>query len=638
MSAFDPQELVSLFGLRNAVLRGDELIASCPTGNHRNGDAHPSFAINVEKGLAHCFAGETRVITRDGVFEMSSLAGRDVEVINGNGEWERVRFVDCGVQRLMRVRLSRDGVESDIFATAEHEWLIKRRKAKKKTCELSDSDYLEIMVPNIDMSDIEPSVDGLIHGFVFGDGHISSKSKCSKTFHYAVKGYDEHKVDFMRRVFSRVKSYGGSKERYCDGRYELQSCFTSNIDMKKVPSPDAPLEYIYGFLAGYFVADGNCTANCNQIDSVDLESLVKVRHLFLLCGIPSTSIRKRVRPVGCNMGCVPNDRGYPIYGLTFSRCHTPNSFYVSGKRPDAASNFFRLRPRVVSVERTDRIEHVYCCETSTGSFVLDDFVLTGNCMSCGYSANLVQMCRDILGLDEREAVGALYRDLTPEDIDRMSAGGRRTPRKAVSPVQAAQSAWRSQKHPYWRNRGFDDATVGKWGLGYDASCNRVTVPVYMGGQLVGWQKRRVDDALQADEPKWRSAPSMNRNLVMFGLDEAVRTGSGTAILVEAPLSAVMLDQQGFHGGVASFGCQLSDEHALTLRRLFDRVIVFYDPDEAGDRGTVGAVNRLSPFMDVLVVPDSRDDPAAQTAEENRAALDSAVPGWLWEPPVRAQVT
>lgn len=260
-----------------------------------------------------------------------------------------------------------------------------------------------------------------------------------------------------------------------------------------------------------------------------------------------------------------------------------------------------------------------------------------NCFSCGSAGSMTRLAEDVLGFDPMEARRVLYHDLTPEDIDRMTAGGDRTPRKAVSPVQAAQSAWRAQTHPYWRARGFTDATVGKWGLGYDSSCNRVTVPVYMGGELVGWQKRRVDDVAQANEPKWRSAPSMNRNLVLFGLDEAVRSRTGVAILVEAPLSAVMLDQQGFHGAVASFGCQLSDEHALVLRSCFDRVIVFYDPDEAGDRGTVRAVNKLSPFMDVLVVPDSRDDPAAQTAEENAAALDSVVPGWLWTPPMRATV-
>lgn len=34
---------------------------------------------------------------------------------------------------------------------------------------------------------------------------------------------------------------------------------------------------------------------------------------------------------------------------------------------------------VVSTELTDRVEPVYCCETSTQSFTLEDYILTGNC-------------------------------------------------------------------------------------------------------------------------------------------------------------------------------------------------------------------------------------------------------------------
>lgn len=52
------QELVNKLSLERAKIRGNEIICSCPfSEKHFKGkDTHPSFSVNVEKGLFLCFA------------------------------------------------------------------------------------------------------------------------------------------------------------------------------------------------------------------------------------------------------------------------------------------------------------------------------------------------------------------------------------------------------------------------------------------------------------------------------------------------------------------------------------------------------------------------------------------------------
>ncbi len=51
---FDKDELISVFGLHNAKVSGDNLMASCPSGNHA--DKRPSFGINLYSGQWNCYS------------------------------------------------------------------------------------------------------------------------------------------------------------------------------------------------------------------------------------------------------------------------------------------------------------------------------------------------------------------------------------------------------------------------------------------------------------------------------------------------------------------------------------------------------------------------------------------------------
>lgn len=245
------------------------------------------------------------------------------------------------------------------------------------------------------------------------------------------------------------------------------------------------------------------------------------------------------------------------------------------------------------------------------------------CYACGERGNIIQLAERVLGMSPFEARSTFSADLTDEAVDGLMRP-RGVERKVLTPLQADISRWVGNKHPYWRSRGFTDETVGKWQLGYDPAEDRVVVPVYFKGELMGWSKRAVDDVTL---PKWKHSPDMPKSEILFGMDNF---NGDSAVLVEAPLSVVMLDQYGVSNAVASFGCSLSGSQARLLRANYNNVLIFYDPDEPGRRGAVEAARKLEDFVDVYMVGDTRDDPAAMTLEENLDAIGSAMPLWAWE--------
>lgn len=251
-----------------------------------------------------------------------------------------------------------------------------------------------------------------------------------------------------------------------------------------------------------------------------------------------------------------------------------------------------------------------------------------SCLACGESGTLITLAMKRLGLSYFEAHRAIYRDMTMEDAIRLMGGHKEEigDKDGVVPIQADIDRWSRGDRDYWYGRGFNDETIGKWHLGYDARENRVVVPVYHNRELVGWSKRAVDNVTK---PKWRHSKSMKRNRILFGMDNFKED---SCILVEAPLSVIMLDQYGIKNSLASFGASLSDEQAIVLRNNYNKILIFYDPDEAGEKGTMRATKKLSPFMEVFVVQPTRDDPAAMSREECYEAImrKPVIASWAWK--------
>jgi len=150
----------------------------------------------------------------------------------------------------------------------------------------------------------------------------------------------------------------------------------------------------------------------------------------------------------------------------------------------------------------------------------------------------------------------------------------------------------------------------KDGKGYhDRFRGRLMFPIFdVQGRVVGFGGR----ILAKGEPKYLNSPetilfSKSRNL--YGLNFAKAAKKRELILVEGYMDMLSIYQAGFHNVVASLGTAFNQEHARTLKRFADDVILLYDSDEAGTNAALRAIPVLvkNGFrVKVTQVPDGKD--------------------------------
>lgn len=169
-----------------------------------------------------------------------------------------------------------------------------------------------------------------------------------------------------------------------------------------------------------------------------------------------------------------------------------------------------------------------------------------------------------------------------------------------------------------KEKGFSVSDILKTGLvlenkdgkGYhDRFRGRLMFPIFdVQGRVVGFGGR----ILAKGEPKYLNSPetilfSKSRNL--YGLNFAKAARKRELILVEGYMDMLSIYQAGFHNVVASLGTAFNQEHARTLKRFADDVILLYDSDEAGTNAALRAIPVLvkNGFrVKVTQVPDGKD--------------------------------
>ena len=92
---------------------------------------------------------------------------------------------------------------------------------------------------------------------------------------------------------------------------------------------------------------------------------------------------------------------------------------------------------------------------------------------------------------------------------------------------------------YVEERGFNASKLGRsFKVGYCEYSpkilleGRLIIPIFFGGELVGWQARMLTEYVKGGPPKYLTMEGMRKSLLMYNYDKAIRYK--TVVIVEGP--------------------------------------------------------------------------------------------------------
>lgn len=350
-----------------------------------------TYKAHADPSKSNCFAGETRYLTQEGLKSFQETVGTTQRVLGRYGRWVDATVVQAPAERLLRLVMRRQGVDREVFATANHRFPVRVKYSRKDseiiktTEELKPGDH----VPNRFAAwnpRTTPYPVGIQAGIVYGDGSMTSYGGS----HVALWGEKDAALLkwFPHNVTKAVVSAQG-----CPGVdvFQLPGFFKRDPDLREARG------YLLGWLMGYFAADGTVFENGSAcFTSRKRHSLEVALTVCDLLGIPHYDIREHNGP-GYN-----GDQ--PCYYMTIDTEAIGEEFFLIEAHRDRVARR-NLRPRrrlpewtVVSVEETDRVEPVYCVQVPDGErFTLEGNIDVYNC-NFGFA----------IGHAERDANGVLH--------------------------------------------------------------------------------------------------------------------------------------------------------------------------------------------------------------------------------------
>ena len=201
--------------------------------------------------------------------------------------------------------------------------------------------------------------------------------------------------------------------------------------------------------------------------------------------------------------------------------------------------------------------------------------------------------------------------------------------------------WRAI-HPYMTEiRGIAEQTLIDFNVGYGKirtrlhdgddterryiESERIVIPHFWKGTLVGWQTRRL--FASDGTPKYLSSPDFPKDRTLYNYDAKARL----AVVVEAPMS--VLTKAHLEPRIeGTFGAKVTDRQ-VRLLSMHPRLILFMDNDEAGWNATRRLGEALEAYSDVWVAANPwAADPGDMDDQTYLGCIEDAVPYSLWSQP------
>ncbi|MEV6009593.1 DNA primase [Streptomyces sp. NPDC051976] len=654
--------------LKNAG--GGNLKGLCPFHDEKS----PSFQVSPSKGLYHCLAGETRVLTWDGVREIRELAGGSHRVLTRSGNWYEAPFRSFGTQALLKVTLGRNGQRKEIFATAEHRWFVRSGTNRYNTREVVTKDLkpehrLSYVFPGSRVQQTTPSPFGIAHGITFGDGTLNDTGSMAQL--------DPVKDAELLRWFPNSTIVESPRQIVV---HHLPKFF------KSLPPLDESVPYLYGWLAGYVAADGHVAEDGTvSLNCASRETLEYVRTVATRLGIGTYGITQQTREG------FPGREPSAIFRVHFIHEDLTEEFFLnSGHRKrylDSAKQLVRRGWTVKSVEPTDRVEEVYCATVEQGAaFVLEDNILTGNCFGCGEGGDTLAFVMKVDHLSFTEAVERLagQAGITLRYEEGSHVPGRQQGERirlveahkaaALFYVEQLGGAEAEIGRRFLAERGFDQAAAEHFGVGYapagwdhlvrflrgkgfsdkelitaglasesrrggaiDRFRGRLIWPIRdITGEVIGFGARKLRDDDQG--PKYLNTsetPLYRKSQVLYGIDLAKKeiARTGRAVVVEGYTDVMACHLAGVTTAIATCGTSFGGDHIKILRRLLmdnsgAEVVFTFDGDEAGQKAALRAFEDDQKFAaetSIAITPGGMD-PCELRLAEGDAAVQRLIEG------------
>ncbi len=339
-----------------------------------------------DPGQPNCLSGDTVIVTRKGSKPIRDLAGTTATVLTTGGRWVEVPFKSFGKQQLLKITLQQGQSKKTIEATPDHGWFVAKKvcfnsqtgrpkflyQHRVETRDLQIGDKLVQVFAYTAHQKLTPSIIGIQHGLIWGDGNAKkqvgkSSSPVGRLSLFGEK--DKALLPYFnlhpQRSISTPNGVPGIEITNLPGH------FKSLVDL------DYDKPYLYGWLAGYFAADGHITKDgCCLIRSCDRQSIQHVRDVCNLLGIGTSPIVEATSSKGSYRP------GSPVFTTTLKRAHLTETFFLIHEHRHRYLETRVTKYYAWTVKSIEPIEseEVFCCTIpETGCFVLEDNILTSNC-------------------------------------------------------------------------------------------------------------------------------------------------------------------------------------------------------------------------------------------------------------------
>lgn len=242
------------------------------------------------------------------------------------------------------------------------------------------------------------------------------------------------------------------------------------------------------------------------------------------------------------------------------------------------------------------------------------------CFACGEKGNIIQFVEKMDDVDFDKAIETIRKKWitktwTPEDALAQVQKLITKREEATKPKNTVIPDWTLNKfstnYNYMYHRGFSDDTLRHFEVVYDESTNYQGIPIRNeSGELIGISGRNT---LDDDRPRYHPIIRYQKALVVFNLHRIHK--NRPVIVTEGEINCMAMYQHGYTNSIALLGAGVAQGQIDILRNSqIKELVIFFDSDDAGQKGARKLYTSLWNYMRIRVVPDHTGDPDEMTKE------------------------